>query len=385
MNCFIAPTGRIFSTGPSRLILPPVKQWWTAFCCSSSMNSHGKKKAFINLSTQNLLTEYISALPNGIVVAELLETVEPDPDTIACCKSLKEKGYILALDDFVFNEKYAPLIEVADIIKVDFQGTQGEERKKVIRDVGRRNIKFLAEKVETYDEFDEAVAAGYSYFQGYFFSKPEILSRKAMPSYKPNLLLLLRELVHDNLNINKVEEIMKRDVSLSYKFLRFINSAAFGFFRTIRSIKHAISLIGINEFRKWMSVIVMTQLGMDKPDELMQQSVVRGKLSELITDQTPLFERKSEAFLMGMFSLIDVVVERSMTEILEQLPLADDIKDALTGEQNNFKDILDLVCKYERGDWNGVPEYSKKIDFPMGVLPDFYRMSVKWAYCIDNE
>ncbi|MCP4146808.1 MAG: HDOD domain-containing protein, partial [bacterium] len=262
-----------------------------------------QKRAFINLTKKNLLKDYVSAVPHGEIVVELLETIEPDEATVAICKKLKKNGYILALDDFIFEEKYAPLIEVADIIKVDFMATKGEERRKVIKDVAAPHIKFLAEKVETPEEFDQAVDAGYTYFQGYFFSKPVIVSRTDLPSYKLNLILLLKELLRPDLNLEKVERIMQRDVSLSYKLLRFINSAAFGFHTTIRSIKHAITLIGIAEFKKWMSVIVVSQIGSEKPDELMQQSIVRAKFCELIAEHLKMV--KADAFLMGMFSLLD--------------------------------------------------------------------------------
>ncbi len=344
-----------------------------------------EKRAFINLTEENLLKDYISAVPNKDVVVELLETIEPTPQAVSICKKLKNQGYIIALDDFVFQEKFQPLIDIADIIKVDFVETKGEERRHIIRDVGAKHVKFLAEKVETLDEFHQAVDAGYSYFQGYFFCKPVILSRQDLPSSKLILLQLLKELVHPNLNMERVENIMKHDVSLSYKLLRFINSASFGFYNSIRSIRHAVNLVGLEEFKKWMSVIIMSQIGTDKPDELMQQAVIRAKFCEQVADQTPLLNRKSDAFLMGMFSLIDTLVGRPMEDVLVSLPLADEIKRALLGEPNEFRRILNLITNYERGLWAPAANISKRIDFPMSVVPQFYMDAVKWAGCISID
>ncbi|MCP4148856.1 MAG: HDOD domain-containing protein, partial [bacterium] len=215
------------------------------------------------------------------------------------------------------------------------------------------------------------------YFQGYFFSKPVIVSRTDLPSYKLNLILLLKELLRPDLNLEKVERIMQRDVSLSYKLLRFINSAAFGFHTNIRSIKHAITLIGIAEFRKWMSVIVVSQIGSEKPDEVMQQSIVRAKFCELIAEHLKMV--KADAFLMGMFSLLDTMVGRPMKELLESLPLTAEIKNALLCVPNNYKCILDLILCYERTRWQHVLELSKKFGLPLDLIPRFYMEAVKWA------
>ncbi|MCP4218681.1 MAG: HDOD domain-containing protein [bacterium] len=338
-----------------------------------------EKRAFINMTQNNLLEDYISAVPKREIVVELLETIEPDAEIIAICKKLKQNGYVIALDDFVFEPKYEPLIEVADIIKIDFMETLGIERQKVITDVGADHIKFLAEKVETMEEYTQAVQAGYSYFQGYFFSKPVILSQKDLPSFKPNLLMLLKELMAPNLSLKNVENIMKRDVSLSYKLLRFINSAAFGFYTGIKSIKHAINLIGMDEFKKWMSVIVLSQLGTDKPDELMRQSVVRAKLCELVCGLTTLKGRSPDAFLMGMFSLLDAIVGKEMEELMENLPLSDEIKKALLGEDGNFKDLLDLVVSYDMGDWDLVAVLTKKLGVNFNKMPECYFQALQWA------
>ncbi|MCP4151685.1 MAG: HDOD domain-containing protein [bacterium] len=343
-----------------------------------------QKRAFINLTKKNLLKDYISAVPYGQIVVELLETIEPDAETIAICKKLKKNGYVIALDDFIFEEKYFPLIDVADIIKIDFMNTKGDNRKHVIRDIDTKKIKFLAEKVETPEDFREASDAGYTYYQGYFFSKPVIVSMKELPSYKPHLLLLLKEVMSPSLDLNKIENLIKHDVSIAYKLLRFINSAAFGFFTVIKSIRHAVNLLGESEIKKWISVIILSQIGRDKPDQLIQLSVTRARFCESIIDQTPLLDRKADAFMMGMFSLLDTLMGRSMEEVLEFLPMAADIKGALLGEQNGFKDVLEIAVQYEKGNWDAAREFSDCISLPFSVLPHFYMEAVTWANSLES-
>ena len=203
------------------------------------------KKMFLNFSKKVLLSEVALALPKDTLVIELLETIEPLPEVVEVCRKLKKSGYMLALDDFQFLPEYRPLIDLTDIIKVDFLLTKGNERRTVIQKSGSGRIAYLAEKIENRDEFKIAVDMGYSYFQGFFFCKPVILSGRDVPSYKLNLLQVLKELNQPYMDVKKIENIIIRDVSLTYKLLRFINSAAFGMLREIRSVRHALNLLGL--------------------------------------------------------------------------------------------------------------------------------------------
>ncbi|MCP5108945.1 MAG: HDOD domain-containing protein, partial [bacterium] len=273
------------------------------------------KKMFLNFTKKVLLSEVALALPKETLVVELLETIEPEPEVVEVCRKLKDNGYILALDDFQYVPEYRPLIDLADIIKVDFLLTKGNERKTVIQKSGEKDIIYLAEKIENNDEFKEAVDIGYSYFQGFFFCKPIIVSGKDVPSYKLNLFQVLQELNQSFMDVKKIESVMMRDVSLSYKLLRFINSAAFGIPREIRSIRHALNLLGLVELKKWMSLIVLSQIGSDSPEELMTSSVVRAKFCEMTAQQTSLKGRKDDLFLMGLLSFIDTFLNRPMAEV----------------------------------------------------------------------
>jgi len=342
----------------------------------------GGKRAFINF-TENLLEKEIPLLlPKEVVVVEVLETVEPTPALIAACVKLKQAGYLLALDDFVFQSKFIPLLDIADIIKVDFLTTIGHDRKKIIHDVGKRNIEFLAEKVETRADFEQAVKFGYTYFQGYFFSKPIVVKGKNASTSKINQLRVfkvLQELDKENFMFENIEKFIMYDLALSYQLLRFINSAAFSLANEISSVKHALALLGKNEVVKWISLIVMRTVCDSKTDGILVTSLVRAKFCELIAAQVGLKGRESELFMMGMFSLIDVFIGRPLKEIMAELPISEAVKEALLGESNEFSQVYRLALSYESADWQTVTASATNLGIKEGDIPDTYKKSIYWA------
>ena len=309
------------------------------------------KKAFINFTRKLLLDQVASFFPKDLMVIEILENVEPDGEIISACKNLKDLGYLLVLDDFVFAPGYESLIDLVDIIKVDFIQTQGTGRGDVIHDVGVSRIKYLAEKVETQEDFEQAVDFGYSYFQGYYFSKPQIIAGQDIPAYKLNYLQILNEINQPEVDFDELEKVLKQDLSLSYKLLNYINSAHFGLDSEIRSIKHALSLLGIQKSKKWLSLFTLQIIGKNKSAELLSMSLIRANSCEMIAPLIGIKNRASEFFLMGLFSMIDALLDQPLEEILAKLPLADDIKKALLGEKNQARNVYDLVVSYEKGDW----------------------------------
>lgn len=342
-------------------------------------NLTGGKKAFINFTESLIKTDIVSTLPKDLVVVEILEDVDVNEEVISACKKLKVLGYTLALDDFIFEPRYKPLIELVDIIKVDFKLTKGIDRRRVIEKIGSSQIKFLAEKVETMEEYESAVRDGYSYFQGYFFSKPVILSSKDLPTYKNNHVMLLSELTKHDIDFNKIENIIKKDVSLSFKLLKFINSASFGFKTKINSIIHALMLLGKEDVAKWIYLIALREIGENKPDELMRTSVIRAKFGEMIASKIGMENRTSDLFFMGILSLINTIMSVPMETALEQMPINDEVKDALIGKQNKFRDVLELILAYEIGDWRRFSEYANKLNFNETYAPDLYVKSLEWA------
>lgn len=342
----------------------------------------GGKRAFINFTENLLLQEIPLLLSKNSVVVEILETVEPTPEVIAICKKLKHAGYVIALDDFVFHPKFSPLLDIADIIKIDFLITTGHDRQKIMLRVKNRNIHFLAEKVETREDFEEGLELGYSYFQGHFFSKPVIFKGKDIPTNKLNQLRItkvLQELGKENFRFGSIEKFIMYDVSLSYQLLRFINSAQFCLSNEISSVKQALILLGKTEINKWISLIIMRSFSNKGTDGIIITSLVRAKFCELIADKTILKDRESELFMMGMFSLIDVFIGRPLKAILSELPISDDVKNALLGEFNDFGIVYDLTVAYEKANWQIVTKRAASLSVSERDIPDLYKQSVKWA------
>ena len=334
------------------------------------------KLAFINF-TKKLIDDRIpTVFSQNEMVVEILEDVIPDEAFIEKLKELKALGYKLALDDFVLDYKYHDIIELVDIIKVDFMQTCEFERKKIYHKYKNRNIEFLAEKVETLQEYKNALKMDYKYFQGYFFSKPVIVKGQNIQALSVNYLRVINELERKDPEIGTIAAIIESDVALTYKLLRYINSAAFYKKSTVKSVNHALVHLGLKEIKKWITIAMIQDLGADKPDEIIKSSLVRGKMSELLAESFDLEDRKSELFLVGMLSMIDTLMNCSKELALKQLPLADDIKAAILGEKNALEDILRLVVAYGKGDWSSMLERKPK---ELQGFPDAYLEAVKWA------
>jgi EAL and modified HD-GYP domain-containing signal transduction protein len=244
------------------------------------------------------------------------------------------------------------LMDLADIIKVDFLTTSPEERFALTYKIDLDRVKLLAEKVETIEDYEQAIDLGYSYFQGYFFSKPAVLSRRNVPAYKMNYLQILREINRLDLDYDRLERIFKQDVTLSYKLMTYINSAYFGFPNKIRSIRYALALIGLREAKKWLSLIALSSMGQDKSQELVVSSLFRANLCELLAPIVGLDNYSSDLFLVGLFSLIDAFLDQPMPDILRSMPLTDEIKFTLLGQSTPFVPVYNLVLSYEKGDWD---------------------------------
>lgn len=342
--------------------------------------THGKR-AFINFTANSLKNNIPAMLPPDLVAVEVLENIIPDPEIINACKKLKQAHYLLALDDFVFSPEYMPLIALADIIKVDFRATPQEKRRQLIERLKDYPVKFLAEKVETYEEFQDALQAGFSYFQGYFFCKPLVMSGKNLPEYKANYLHILQEISRPDLEFSQIEDILRRDVALSYKLIKFINSSFFGFRGRISSLRQALTLLGQKELTKWVSLIALQGIGDNKPGELILASLLRARFAEnLATGKIPKAQI-GNAFLMGMFSYIDALLDRPLNEILNEISLDAEIKQALLGTGYNQLFLLyRLIQTYEKGDWDANSGYAAEIGISESEVLRAYREALVWAH-----
>lgn len=339
----------------------------------------GGKPAFVNFTRDLLVSRLAYVIPPNQLVVEILETVEPDDEVIKACQELRQSGYRIALDDFVLRPGHERLLSVADIVKVDFLQTKGDDRKQLSQTLARSKILLLAEKVETPEDFEEAVRLGYHYFQGFFFCKPEVISSSEIPSHKLAYLRLMVELNRPEIDFGYLESVLKSDISVSYKLLRYINSAAIGLRYPVTSLGQAMVLLGEQNLRRWILLALTTSLLEDKPQELCLLGVIRGRFCELICQKLGWQMLGVDPFLVGFLSILDALLDRPLPELLEELPVAPEIKDALLGKPTFLGSVYKIVTAYERAEWDKVTELAKKVNLPEEELPLLYIESVVWS------
>ncbi len=337
------------------------------------------RKAFVNFTEGNIQTGLAKLVPENYLAVEILETVEPTPRVVKACADLKKAGYQIVLDDFVFQAKYQPFIDLADIIKIDFLTVTASQKRKLYRKIIPPRVKLLAEKVESEKDFAEGVASGYSYFQGYFFSKPTVIIYKEIPPNRLQQLQLVQQVNRDDFDVPQLEEVIKRDVSLSYKLFKYVNSAWFGFRYKIESIKQAIALLGQGEIRRWVALVTIKDLSQEKPAELLTTAIIRGRLCEQIAQAAGLTRQVPAAFVVGMFSLLDALLDRPMEDILKELSLAPDVADALLGQPTVLGAVLRVAQCYEKADWAMLSHLAMALEIDEEKLPGLYQEALTWA------
>ena len=343
------------------------------------------KKAFINFTEQNLLNRAPKLLPPENVVVEILENVQPTPKIVEAVRELKAEGYKIALDDFVLLPGYEPLIEMADIIKVDFRITTDPEERQKLREILPSHVRLLAEKIETEEEFHQAMAFGYVLFQGYFFCKPAILHQKKLTSNALSRMRLLKEINRQNVDFASMTNIISSDTNLVHKLLTYINSAGIGLINHVSNLKQATVLLGASGVKRWVTLISLQTFSEDKPPELFTLSLLRAKFCELIAGELKRPGLTQDAgFLIGMFSLLDVLLMLPMEEVLKEVALADDLNAALLGEDNDLRRILDLVIAYEKGDWDKVIACCEREHIPVDHLKPKYDAVLEWYNALQS-
>ncbi len=329
-------------------------------------------KAFINFTTQNILEKTPLSLPKDRIVIEVLENVKIDLRVINNLREMSQQGYLIALDDFVFTEEWKPLVEFANIIKLDVLEMGEANTREAIAQLKPYNLKILAEKVETHSEYEYLRELGCDYFQGFFFSKPNLVEGKRMGVNQLAAVRLLTTINNPNAEFDQLTKVISEDIGLSYKLLHYINSAFFSIPSKIESINQAVTYLGMNELKRWINILMLSSLS-DKPMVVMQNALIRGKMCELLAKIVG--QKTENFFLIGMLSALDSILDISLEEALEQLPLGDDISNAILHHSGVGGEALICVLSYERWDTDAIT--FANVD--QASIGNAYIESINWA------
>ena len=341
------------------------------------------RRAFINCTRDVLLNDYVTLLPSEQTVVEILETVPADDLVVAACHRLKEGGYTIALDDFAMKDPREALTDIADIIKVDLRDTSAADAAAMVKRYGPRRCRMLAEKVETRTEFDAAKKAGFLYFQGYFFRRPEILTTHEIPANRLNYLRMLTAVSQPELDVREIENVVKGEASLCYRLLRYLNSAAFGFSNEIHSVRHALAILGEREVRRWIRLVATLGAGQGKSSELVLSAMVRARFCELLSPKIP--HGNSDLFLMGLLSLMDAILELPMSQVLDNIPIDQETKSVLLGGASRLRPFYQLMLARESGEWKTASELTAQLHLHDADVAERYWQAMQWARQMSAE
>jgi len=338
------------------------------------------KPAFINFTLDTLEKGLPEMLTNEELVVEILETVKPGKKLLSHCQALHKKGYIIALDDYIHQPVWAHFYPYVQIIKVDWQDSSKEQILEIKKAIASHpHIKLLAEKVETYEEYNDAVELGFELFQGFFFSKPEMVKTKALSPSQMAMAELLYETSKADLDLAAITGVFERDVSLSYKLLRYANSPIFRRRNEISTIKQALVTLGSAELKRFLGLMFAANANPDKPSELINSAMARAKFCEIVASEVNAPVDTSIAFLTGLLSLIDAILDESIESIMEKLPLAQEIKDTLLTKKGVMAALIKLLELIEHAEWDKTNLVTDKLGLDRGKVIESYNQALAWA------
>jgi EAL and modified HD-GYP domain-containing signal transduction protein len=333
----------------------------------------GKQLAFINLTRENLLSETPSLLPKDKVVLEVLEDVQVDDALIQALRHLVREGYKIALDDFEFEERWLPVVEMAHFIKFDIQKVSPATSVWVMDRLKQLPIRFLAEKVETQEQYLQYKALGCQYFQGYYFSRPNTVRGKRLETTQHAVLQLLAKINRPNISIPELAHTISMDVGLTYKLLRYINSAFYALPKQIDSLQFAITYLGIREIQRWASLVSLASFR-DRPREILKIALIRAKMCESLAVSIKL-PNSEQFFLVGLMSTIDQLLEVPLDEAVAGLPLSGEVKSALVSHAGLAGEALSCAVNFER--WKLDAAHFE--DLGLSKIGEIHLESVGWA------
>lgn len=342
---------------------------YTSICEAGSLRI---LPAFVNFTQQMLEADSLPPVPPQEMVIEILEDSVVTPKLIQAAKRHAEAGYRIALYDFIYDESFDPLLEIADIVKVDIRAMDASQLKEQVALLKRFKVSLLAEKVETHEEYAFCRELGFNLFQGYFFSKPELLKGHSPQGNKLILMQLLSALNDPDVQIETLKQLIERDPALTYKLLRLVNSSAFGLRREVSSLQEALIYLGMSQLKKWVSLIALAD-NYGKPSELTRQILLLARMSELVA--TPAADVDAEqAFMAGLLVHLDALLSISRDDILSQVDVSDTIKGALRGDDSPLGNLLQQVQQFMQGEWEN------KDLVRMKAMQACYVSSLEWTH-----
>ena len=336
------------------------------------------KPAFLNFTRDLLVGQAATLLPSAKTVIQLRRGLVVDEAVVTACHELHNAGYRLALD-FISDPESERLLPFVKFLKIDVRSMSTAAAATLVKRFAAGNAKVIAEKVESAEAFKEAKAAGFSLFQGYYFCRPITCRATALPQRRLAYLQLLAALRQPNVGVREIEEIVKHDMSLSYRVLRCVNSAAFGLRSEVTSIRQALVMIGVAPIRKWVSVWSIAGLTSGGTSELATVSLLRARCCELLGEKLGGRVADSEMFLLGLCSLLDAILDKPLAEAIADLPLPTEVRAALMGEANVPRQILDVVIAYENGMWDEALEKARALGLSEDSPATVYSDALKWA------
>lgn len=332
----------------------------------------GNRVAFINMTRNLLISDDPLPFSPKHVVLEILEDVAADIDLVNAVQNLVAQGYRIALDDFIFDESLWPLIHLAEIIKIDILALNEQQLHEHVAILENANVKLLAEKVETQEQYELCKQLGFHYFQGYFFSRPTLIKDAPLPGNALNILRIISRLQDPTVDFDEIEELISHDASLSYKLLKLLNSAALGLPKKVDSLKRALVILGLKSVKSWTSLIALSNVELSTP-ELMTIAMTRAKMCEQLSEH---FNCEQDAsFMVGLFSNLDAMMQHQMEELIEGLSLTEDVRHALLNQTGNLGQLLQVVKLYELGLWDDITDSPLNID----QLGDAYITATEWT------
>jgi c-di-GMP-related signal transduction protein len=335
----------------------------------------GSNRAFLNFSASELINGAALLLSRKQVVIEIPKSTPIDEAVLAACRNLHDTGYTIAVDDFAELPEQQPLVDICTYLKVDFRNTTPDAQARIgeTYEQGHSNgPKLVAKKVETWQEYDRARKLGFSLFQGFFFLQPQVLHHGDIPSSHVNALQLLNAVHRSPLDILAVDDILKHDLGLTYKLLRFLNSPIMARRAEIRSVPNAIALLGEQAFRRWATLAAVVSPASEKPSELVQMALIRASLCEKMAQRMGHGRNAYEFFLVGLLSFAPALLDQPLSHIAAELPLSDELNAALNGKPNALRHALDAVLAYEQARWKEFVAFMECLALPEDAMPECF-------------